>query len=163
MRRIYRVLVLCVSAVTVLSPVTAAEQEHSASGAKGLVVSGRAAATAAGIRMLEVGGNAADAGAATLLALSVTQVGAFCIGGEVPVLIYDAAKKDVELERLKMAIRDNIVTTEVKANGFGAVDTERLDRAIDQIATTYEFRSKPKATDVFDGAFLPSVAERTAN
>jgi gamma-glutamyltranspeptidase/glutathione hydrolase len=47
--------------------------------------------------MLEQGGNAADAGAATLLALSVTQVGAFCIGGEVPVLIYDASKKDVKL------------------------------------------------------------------
>ena len=58
-----------------------------------MVVSGRAAATAAGIRMLDHGGNAADAGAATLSALSVTQVGAFCIGGEVLVLIYDAESR----------------------------------------------------------------------
>jgi len=91
------VLAVCLLALTALSPVTAADQQHTASGSKGLVVSGRAAATAAGIRMLEQGGNAADAGAATLLALSVTQVGAFCIGGEVPVLIYDAAKKDVKV------------------------------------------------------------------
>jgi len=51
-----------------------------------MVVSGKAAATAAGIKILEHGGNAADAGAATLLALSVTSVGAFCVGGEIPIL-----------------------------------------------------------------------------
>ena len=88
---------VCLLALTALSPVTAADQQHTASGNKGLVVSGRLAATAAGIKMLEQGGNAADAGAATLLALSVTQVGAFCIGGEVPVLIYDAGRKDVKV------------------------------------------------------------------
>jgi len=75
----------------------------------------------------------------------------------------DAAKKDVELERLRMAIRDNIVTDEVRTNGFGAVDPNRLDRAIDQLAMTYEFRLKPKAADVFDGSFLPSTADRKAN
>jgi len=91
------VLAVCLLALAAWSPVTAADQQHTASGSNGLVVSGRAAATAAGIKMLEQGGNAADAGAATLLALSVTQVGAFCIGGEVPVLIYDAAKKDIKV------------------------------------------------------------------
>ena len=90
-------LAVCLLALAALSPITAADQQHTASGSKGLVVSGRVAATAAGIKMLEQGGNAADGGAATLLALSVTQVGAFCIGGEVPVLIYDAAKKDVKV------------------------------------------------------------------
>src|SRR6059036_536444 len=34
----------------------------------------------------------------------------------------DVAKKPVELERLNMALKDNIVTAEVKANGYGAVD-----------------------------------------
>lgn len=68
-----------------------------ATGSQGVVVSGRPAATAAGIEILKKGGNAADAGAATLLALSVTYVGAFCVGGEVPILVYSAGKKNVKL------------------------------------------------------------------
>jgi gamma-glutamyltranspeptidase/glutathione hydrolase len=68
-----------------------------AAGSQGVVVSGRPAATAAGIRILQQGGNAADAGAATLLALSVTYVGAFCVGGEVPILVYSAGQKDAKL------------------------------------------------------------------
>jgi NitT/TauT family transport system substrate-binding protein len=76
----------------------------------------------------------------------------------------DVASKPVELERLRMAIRDNILTAEVKANGYGAVDTDRLAKAIDQIALTYEFKNgKPKATDIFDGSFLPQAAERKAD
>ena len=93
------ILIIVCLAAACLPALAAAEptQQRIAMGSKGLVVSGNAAATAAGIRMMEQGGNAADAGAATLLALSVTTVGAFCIGGEVPVLIYDAATKDVKV------------------------------------------------------------------
>jgi NitT/TauT family transport system substrate-binding protein len=73
----------------------------------------------------------------------------------------DVAKKDVELERLQMAIKDNIMTDEVKKLGFGAIDPERLDKAIDQIALTYTFKNpKPKAGDIFDASFLPTNAER---
>ena len=76
----------------------------------------------------------------------------------------DVAKKPIELERLNMAIKDNIVTTEVKANGYGAVDNDRLTKSIDQIALTYEFKNgKPKAADIFDAAFLPPAAERKPN
>jgi NitT/TauT family transport system substrate-binding protein len=75
----------------------------------------------------------------------------------------DVAKKDVELERLRMALRDNMITPEVKANGYGAVDLTRLDKAIDQIALTYEFKAKPKGADVFDSSFLPSPADRKVN
>src|SRR5215470_4502686 len=75
----------------------------------------------------------------------------------------DVAKKDVELERLRMALRDNILTPEVKANGFGDVDMGRLDKSIDQIALTYEFKAKPKGADIFDESFLPPAADRKAN
>jgi NitT/TauT family transport system substrate-binding protein len=76
----------------------------------------------------------------------------------------DIAKKPVELERLKMALDANIVTPEVKKNGYGAVDQDRLSQAIDQIALTYEFKNgKPKAADAFDSSFLPTVADRKAN
>ena len=64
---------------------------------EGIVVSGRAAASEAGTKMLKAGGNAADAGAATLLALSVLTVGAFCIGGEVPILFYSADTKNIKV------------------------------------------------------------------
>ena len=73
----------------------------------------------------------------------------------------DVAKKPVELERLQMAIRDNIVTPEVRADGFGGVNLQRLDKSIEQIALTYEFKNpKPKAADVFDASFLPPAAAR---
>jgi NitT/TauT family transport system substrate-binding protein len=75
----------------------------------------------------------------------------------------DAAKKEVELERLRMAIRDNIVTPEVRANGFGAVDRVRLEEAINQIGLTYTYKAKPKAEEIFDSGFLPPAAERRVN
>jgi NitT/TauT family transport system substrate-binding protein len=76
----------------------------------------------------------------------------------------DVAKKPVELERLRMALKDNIVTPEVKANGYGGVDNDRLAKSIDQIALTYEFKNgKPKPADAFDASFLPPAADRKAN
>ena len=62
----------------------------------GAVAAGGAGAVAAGIEILEAGGNAADAAAGTILALNVTDHGACSIGGEVPLLIYDAAKQEVK-------------------------------------------------------------------
>jgi NitT/TauT family transport system substrate-binding protein len=72
----------------------------------------------------------------------------------------DTVKKEVELERLRMAIRDNIVTPEVRAHGYGAVDFMRLAESIDQIGLVYTFKAKPKAEDIFDGSFLPPANER---
>ena len=76
----------------------------------------------------------------------------------------DVAKKPIELERLNMALKDNIVTPEVKANGYGGVDNDRLGKSIEQIALTYEFKNaKPKPADAFDASFLPPASERKAN
>ena len=72
----------------------------------------------------------------------------------------ETARKPVELERLAMAIRDNIVTPEVKANGYGAIDAARFTAAIDQIGLTAKFKSKPKPEDIFDASFLPAEAAR---
>jgi gamma-glutamyltranspeptidase/glutathione hydrolase len=62
----------------------------------GVVAAGAADAVAAGIEILEQEGNAADAAAATILALNVTDHGACSIGGEAPVLIYDSRKRQVK-------------------------------------------------------------------
>jgi len=74
----------------------------------------------------------------------------------------DVAKKEVELERLNMALKDNILTPEVKANGFGGVDMARLDKSIEQIALTYTFKAAPKGSDIFDPSFLPPASARKA-
>ena len=76
----------------------------------------------------------------------------------------DLARKDVEVERLKIAIRDNIVTPEVKANGYGGIDSARFERAIDQIALTHKFKTgKPNPNDIFDASYLPPASDRKAN
>jgi hypothetical protein len=68
-----------------------------ATGHKGAVSAGGREAVEAGIALLKAGGNAADAAVATILALSVTDSGAFCFGGEVPVLVYNARRRSVEV------------------------------------------------------------------
>ena len=73
------------------------------------------------------------------------------------------ARKNVELERLNMAIRENIVTPEVKADGYGAINEDRFARALTQIALTYKFKTKFKLGDVFDSSFLPAPALRKFN
>ena len=73
----------------------------------------------------------------------------------------DGARKNLELERLKMVIRENIVTPEVKANGYGGIDEARFADAINQLAIAYKFKSaKPKPQDIFDASYLPPAAER---
>ena len=52
---------------------------------------------AAGISLLEKGGNAADAAVATILALNVTDHGQCSIGGEVPLIIFDAKTQQTKV------------------------------------------------------------------
>jgi NitT/TauT family transport system substrate-binding protein len=70
------------------------------------------------------------------------------------------AKRDVELERLKLAISKNFVTPDVKKNGLGGVDMARLSRSIDQIGLTFKYTNKPKAQDIFTSEFLPAKDAR---
>jgi len=64
-----------------------------ASGKNGVVVAGEKRAADIGTRVLENGGNAVDATTASLLALSVTKIGAFTFGGEASVIFYDVRQK----------------------------------------------------------------------
>jgi NitT/TauT family transport system substrate-binding protein len=70
------------------------------------------------------------------------------------------AKRDVELERLKMSLARNFVTKDVQANGLGAVDMKRLERSIEQIGIAFQYTSKPKAADIFTAQFLPAKEQR---
>src|SRR5579862_9093936 len=126
-------------------------------GSQGVVVSGRAAASAAGIKILEQGGNAADAGAATLLALSVTYVGAFCVGGEIPILVYSADQKNVKLlEGQGEAPRDPKAIAWYMQHGIpdGDVKAAAVPGAIDAIVTLLKFYG----TKSFEEVVKPTLA-----
>nr|MBA3257553.1 gamma-glutamyltransferase [Pyrinomonadaceae bacterium] len=56
-------------------------------GKRGVVAGGHPLSVEAGMRILQQGGNATDAGVATILAASVIEFSHFSFGGEVPILI----------------------------------------------------------------------------
>ena len=56
-------------------------------GKRGVVAGGHPLSVEAGLRILQHGGNAVDAGVATILAASVIEFSHFSFGGEVPILI----------------------------------------------------------------------------
>jgi NitT/TauT family transport system substrate-binding protein len=71
--------------------------------------------------------------------------------------------RDLELERLRTVIRDNILTGEVKRKGIGGIDSARLNRSIDQMAEDFKFRKRPSPSDIFDDTFLPPLDGRLIN
>jgi len=125
-------------------------------GNQGVVVSGKPAATAAGIKILQQGGNAADAGAATLLALAVTYVGAFCVGGEIPILVYSADQKNVKLlEGQGEAPRDPKAIAWYMQHGIpdGDVKASAVPGTIDAIVTLL----KLYGTKTFEEVVQPTL------
>ena len=75
----------------------------------------------------------------------------------------DGGLRDLELERLRIILRDNILTGEVKRNGLGGIDQARFERSIDQIAEDFKFQKRPAAADIFDDSFLPPLDGRLIN
>jgi NitT/TauT family transport system substrate-binding protein len=72
----------------------------------------------------------------------------------------DGGSRELELERLRTIIRDNILTGEVKSRGIGGVDQARFERSIEQIAEDFKFQKRPAAADIFDDSFLPPLNGR---
>jgi NitT/TauT family transport system substrate-binding protein len=72
----------------------------------------------------------------------------------------NGSSRDLELERLRTVLRDNILTPEVLHNGFGTIDPARLDKSIGDIGVDFKFRQKPAAADIFDPSYLPPAATR---
>jgi NitT/TauT family transport system substrate-binding protein len=70
------------------------------------------------------------------------------------------AKREVELERLKLSLAKNFITPDVQKNGLGAVDMKRLERSIDQIGLTFQYTNRPKAADIFTAQYLPPREQR---
>ncbi len=69
-------------------------------------------------------------------------------------------KPDIELERLQVVNEACYFPEEVLKDGFGDVDMTRLENSIDQLALTFEFKNRPKASDIFTSEYLPPKDER---
>ena len=72
-----------------------------------------------------------------------------------------AMDQDLEVRRLELALRDNIMTDWVRENGLGGIDDERFANALSQIAVTYEFQNEPDASRYFDSSYLPDDGSLT--
>jgi NitT/TauT family transport system substrate-binding protein len=75
----------------------------------------------------------------------------------------DGGSKDLELERLRAVLRDNILTPEVRRDGLGGIDAARFERSVDQLADGFKFQKRPTASDIFDDQFLPPINDRLIN
>lgn len=62
----------------------------------------------------------------------------------------------LEVERLELALRDNILTDWVRENGLGGIDPARMARSLEQIGTVYEFQQPVDAGRYFTDAYLPT-------
>src|SRR5678815_2455566 len=72
-------------------------------GKRGVVAGGQPLSVEAGLRIFQRGGNAVDAGVATVLAASVIEFSHFSFGGEAPILIKLKGQKVVVIEGMGQA------------------------------------------------------------
>jgi NitT/TauT family transport system substrate-binding protein len=73
---------------------------------------------------------------------------------------YDGLLNDeIEKERMVISLRDMLVTPNVLKNGFSAVDPQRLERTLKQVAPVFNI-TPPAASDVYTDRYLPPANER---
>ena len=66
-----------------------------------------------------------------------------------------AADLALETRRLKLAIDGNVLTDYVKQNGMGKIDNSRMEKALLQLAQTYEFSTEPDISTFYTDEYLP--------
>jgi gamma-glutamyltranspeptidase/glutathione hydrolase len=84
-------------------------------GRRGVVAGGHPLSVEAGMRVLQHGGNAVDAGVATTLAASVIEFSHFSFGGEVPILIKMRGTSATVKEGSSVAVIEGMGTAPAKA------------------------------------------------
>ncbi|HEX2271989.1 MAG TPA: gamma-glutamyltransferase, partial [Pyrinomonadaceae bacterium] len=100
-------------------------------GKRGVVAGGHPLSVEAGLRILQSGGNAVDAGVATTLAASVIEFSHFSFGGEVPILIKLKGQKVVVVEGMgqaPMKATREFFVNRVKEEGSGQTTMPNLSR-----------------------------------
>ena len=66
----------------------------------------------------------------------------------------------LEVQRLEMALEQNILTPRGAEAGFGAIDEARMERAIEQLAAALDLQQQPAVEDIWTDAFLPAAELR---
>src|SRR6186997_1373928 len=97
------ILLISLLFVTITSPSKADTFRPVVRGKRGVVAGGQPLSVEAGLRILQRGGNAVDAGVATILAASIIEFSHFSFGGEVPILIKLKGQKVVVVEGMGQA------------------------------------------------------------
>jgi len=92
-------------------------------GKRGVVTGGQPLSVEAGLRILQSGGNAVDAGVATIFAASVIEFSHFSFGGEVPILIKLKGQKVVVIEGMGQAPMNATLNFFVKRRNDGESGT----------------------------------------
>jgi gamma-glutamyltranspeptidase/glutathione hydrolase len=114
------------------------DNSHYCSSENGVVGAGRRGSAEAGIQILDQGGNAADGAAATILALSITDYGAYCIGAEVPLIHYSGNTGNVQVfSGMGTAPRDPEAIQWYYENGIppGDIKAAAVPAVIDLVVT----------------------------
>ena len=102
-----KIAIACVGAVATLNAQTTVPGERQRAetfkpdilGTHGIVAAGRHYSVSAGVRILQQGGNAIDAGVATVFAAAACEISHFGFGGESPTMIYDAKTREFSMQR----------------------------------------------------------------
>src|SRR5947207_5046001 len=141
---------------TRVAPTRAATMRPEIVGAHGIVAGGRHYSVAAGVRILEQGGNAVDAGVATVLAASVVEISHFGFGGEAPTMIYDAAGREVIVVNgqgpAPKAATPDLFKTAGKVDGNGPL-AATIPAMLDAMALALE----AKGTMRFEQVMRPAI------
>jgi len=67
---------------------------------------------------------------------------------------------ELEEEKLRWLIRNQLTTSESSADGLGGIRAERLKSSLTSVSAGYGLTTVPAPDDVFDASFLPAAAIR---
>lgn len=67
---------------------------------------------------------------------------------------------DLETERLKLYVKELLLTPNVKSNGFSAVDIKKLERQITSVMDAFNVKANVTTASIYTDKFLPSKADR---
>jgi gamma-glutamyltranspeptidase / glutathione hydrolase len=128
-------------------------------GRRGVVAGGQPLSVEAGMRILHRGGNAVDAGVATILAASVIEFSHFSFGGEVPILIKLRGKDVAVIEGMGAAPAK--ATREFFVSRANQKENIKMATAPDSSATPRGDADMPTMTGAKSG-LIPSTGPLSA-